>query len=102
MSQSVSGGKKFAIFKVRVTARAHMIKTLLFLVYLLNADSSATKLGLMIHHHRPECLLKKMNNCIQGPFVTKLGLVMHHHGPECHARRVVCCFQVQGHSGGSY
>ena len=30
------------------------------------------------------------------PIVTKLGMVMHHHEPECHARRLVCCLQVQG------
>ena len=29
-------------------------------------DSLATKLGLMIHYHKPECLVKKMDNCIQG------------------------------------
>ena len=36
------------------------------------------------------------------PFVTKLGMVMHHHGPECYARRLVYCLQVQGHSEDSY
>ena len=36
------------------------------------------------------------------PFVTKLGMVMHHHGPECHAKRFLCCFQVQAHKEGSY
>ena len=30
------------------------------------------------------------------PFVTKLGIVMHHHGPECHARRLVCCLPSSG------
>ena len=30
-------------------------------------DSLATKLGLMVHHHKPECLVgKKMDYCIQG------------------------------------
>ena len=37
-----------------------------------------------------------------GPFVTELGMVMHHHGPECLARRSVCCLQVQDHSEGSF
>ena len=36
------------------------------------------------------------------PFVTKLGMVMHHHRPECHARKYICCLQIQGHSEGSY
>ena len=34
--------------------------------------------------------------------VTKLGMVMQYHGPKCHARRLVCCLQVQGHSKGSF
>ena len=29
------------------------------------------------------------------PAVTKLGMVMHHHGPECYARRLVGCLQVK-------
>ena len=45
----------FALFKVKVTARAHMIK-----IWLLYFDSLATKLGLMIHHHKPECPVKKI------------------------------------------
>ena len=38
------------------------------------------------------------------PFLTKLGMVMHHHGPECYARKKICCVQVhsEGHSEGSY
>ena len=36
------------------------------------------------------------------PFVTKLGMVIHHHRPECLVRRLVCCLQGQGHSEGSY
>ena len=31
------------------------------------------------------------------PSVTKFALVMHHHGPECLARRLVCCLQVRAH-----
>ena len=81
------------------------------------ADSLATKLGLMIHHHKPECLVKELDYCIQGQghnkgskcqclsrwylpncqaFVTKLGIAMHHHEPECHAKRFFRCFQ--GHT----
>ena len=28
--------------------------------------------------------------------VTKLGMVMQHYGPKCHARRLVCYLQIQG------
>ena len=28
-------------------------------------------------------------------FVTKLGMMIHHHGPECHARILVCFLQVK-------
>ena len=31
------------------------------------------------------------------PSVTRLGMVMHLHRPECHARIFVCCLQSQGH-----
>ena len=31
-------------------------------------------------------------------FVTKLGMVMHHHEPECDAKRLALCLQGQGHS----
>ena len=48
-----------AIFKVKVTTRAHMIKYYSFYYIFLTVDSLATKLGLMIHHHKPECLVKK-------------------------------------------
>ena len=34
------------------------------------------------------------------PSVTKLGVLMHHHGPDCHAKRLVCCLKGQGHSYG--
>ena len=86
----------------------------------------ATKLGLMAHHQKLDCLVKRSDCSVvvkvkvtekfkipvnvyldnisstAEPFVTKLGMVMHHHGSECHAMRLVCCLQVQGHSGGSY
>ena len=34
--------------------------------------------------------------------VTKLNMVMQNHGPKCPARRLVCCLQVQSHSEGSF
>ena len=42
------------------------------------------------------------NSSTAEPFVTKLGMVMHHHGPECCAKEYICHLQVQGHSEGSY
>ena len=30
------------------------------------ADSLATRLGLMVDHHKPECFVKKMDYCVQG------------------------------------
>ena len=35
-------------------------------------------------------------------FTTKLGIVMHHYEPDCLLKRLVCCLQGQGHSEGSY
>ena len=34
------------------------------------------------------------------PFVTKLGIVVHHHEPECHVKKMG--FYLQGHSVGLY
>ena len=30
------------------------------------ADPFATKLGLIIHYHKPECFMKKLDGCVQG------------------------------------
>ena len=96
-----------------------------FLLYFLNCWFLATKLGLMIHHQKPECPVKtigllhsgsrsqqrfkiSVNVCLDDifwiteHFITKLGMVMQHHGPKCHARKLVCCLQVQGHSEDSF
>ena len=35
-------------------------------------------------------------------FVTKLDIVVHHHEPECMQKKMVCYFQGQGNSKGSY
>ena len=80
-------------------------------------DSLATKLGLMIHHHKPQCLVKK-NRLLQSrsrsrqrvkllmivqTITSKPRIVMHHHEPECRAqkKKKVCYCQGQGHSEGS-
>ena len=49
MSQSVMQKDWFAIFKVKFTARALMIKIWQFLWYLLNCWSFSTKLGLLVY-----------------------------------------------------
>ena len=50
-----------AIFKVKVTVRALMIKIYGSFYYIFwTVDSLSTKLGLMIHHHKPECPVKKV------------------------------------------
>ena len=35
-------------------------------------------------------------------FVTKLGIVVHHHEPECHVKKMGFYLQGQGHSVGLY
>ena len=35
---------------------------------------------------------------IADPFATKLGLIVHYHKPECFMEKSDCCFQGQGHS----
>ena len=77
----------------------------------------------MIHHHKPECPVKKKGLLHSGSksqqrvkilmfvqmfvkttkrFVTKLCTVMHYYESECHAKRLVCYFQGQGHCKSSY
>ena len=70
MSQIVFQKDWFAVFKVKVTVKDN-IKILLFNI--LTADPLATKLGLMVHHHKVDC--------------EKIGLL--------------CCGQGQGHIKGS-
>ena len=48
-----------AIFKVKVTARVHMIQIWPFYCIFRTVDSLAIKLSLMIHHHKPDCPVKK-------------------------------------------
>ena len=39
----------------------------------------------------------RLSVCMQ-PFVTKLGIVVHHHEPDCHAEKLGFYLQRQGHS----
>ena len=66
MNQSVMQKTWFTVFSVKVTVRAYIIKIWLFLLYLLNAGQFATKLGLIVQHHKSECLVEKLDYCIQG------------------------------------
>ena len=109
-----------AVFKVRVTVRAHMIKKDSFYYIFWTVDSLAAKLSLMIHHHKLECPVKKIGWFHSGSrsqrrgkmlmFVqmvsseppNKLGVVMNHYESECHAKILICYFQDQGHYKSSY
>ena len=55
----------FAIFKVKVTARVHMIMTVSAIIF-CTADPFVIKLGLMVHYYKPECLMKELDCCVQG------------------------------------
>ena len=87
------------------------------------ADPFATKRGLIVHYHKPECPMKKIGLLHSGSrsqwrvklyvcpadifytiehFVFKLGIVIHHYESECHAKRLICYFQGQGHGMSSY
>ena len=67
-------------------------------------DSFATKLSLIADHHKPKCLMKILDCCVQGQgqskcskllivcpdifwafesFISKLGMVVHCHSLEC-------------------
>ena len=78
------------------------------------ADSLATRLGPMIHHHKPECcnrtttfkvkVTAKVQNVSDCPydifwtakhFVSKLGILMHHYVPECHTKRLFAISKVK-------
>ena len=52
----------FTIFNVR----AYIIKKILFLLYFVNAGLFATKLGLIVQHHKPESPVEKWEYCVQG------------------------------------
>ena len=117
MSHCILLGKKKKLFTIiKVTGLIWSNYDSFYHVF-WTAHSSATKLGLMIHHHKPECPVKKnellhswsrvkksMSRCLLIPkhFLTKLGIVMHLHEPDCHAKKLICYFQGQGHSKGSY
>ena len=110
MSQRVVQEFFFSIFKVKLIWSKY---DSVYYVY-WTVDSSATKHGLMIHHHKSELYEQNwmtaftfkvtskgqnFNVCPDDIFqttkrlVAKLHVVMHHHGLECHAKRSVRYFQ---------
>ena len=115
-----------AIIKIKVTARAHVMKIWLFLQYYLNcwflgnqtwsddtsseARVSYDKNWILHSRSRSQWSFGMLMNVCRDDifwttehFVTKFGMVMQHHEPECHAEKFCCCcLQGQGHSKGSY
>ena len=142
----------FAVFSVKVTARAYIIKILLFLLYLLNcwsvcnqtwfdsitseAGESCGKIGLLCSRSRTQqnilllylvwwCSIMSQSvmqktNCLQfsrsrsqqgmmwsendsfyyifwtlGALATKLGLMIHHHKPVSCEKNWITAFKVQ-------
>ena len=114
MSRSIMQKDWFTIFKVKVTARAHMIKIWQFLLYVLNfwsfcyqtwfdstlslARVSYGEIGVLCTRSRSQQhFTMSMNDCPDDLFwiaelfcVTKLGMVMHHYEPDCLSKRLVC------------
>ena len=118
--ESVSCGKNFCLLPSRSRSQRGLIWSE-YGSFFWTADSMATRVGLMIHYHKPECLVEKLDYCIQGQghsegskcrclprwyflnrqtFCYQTRIVMHHN--EHHAKKVVCYFQGQGHTKGSY
>ena len=124
MGQSVMQDDWFAVFKFRVTVKAHLIKydcfchicwtAYLFATkfnwrYIIISWSALSKNILLFSRSRSQKRFRIPVNVHLDNIsstaelsLTNLGMLMHHHGPECLARRLVCCLQVQGHSEGSF
>lgn len=61
-----------AIFKVRVTVVAHVIKIYVcFYCIFLTFDPFATKFSLMLHPCKSECLVKSFDYRVQGKSLSK-------------------------------
>ena len=54
------------VFKATVTVRTHITKDIIFYCIFWTANSFATKLCLMVHHHEWEYLVKRLDCCVQG------------------------------------
>ena len=110
----------FAVFKVKVTVKDHIIKIWGFNI--LSDLLILLQLNLVWWHItiKLDCLLKRLdcsvvvkvkvtlrfkmpvNVHLDDFSLTAEPSVMHDPGPEYYARRLVCCHQVQGHSDCSY
>ena len=120
----VSCGKKlFAFSRSRSLKGFIWSKHDSFYSLFWTVDSVATKLDLMIHHHKPECLIKKKwitvfkvkvtvkgqnvsvcpNDIFSRPNILSPNLVLWCTiMSRVHAKRLVCYFRGQGHRKGSY
>ena len=118
MNRSVRQKDCFAIFKVKFTLRAQMIKIWQFLSYLLNCwsfcywtwfDSTLSyarvfygDIGLLCSRSKSQQHFKmSMNVCpdnifwIAEPFTTKLGMVIHHYEQNCLSKNWFAVFKVK-------
>ena len=59
MGQRVMQEDWLAVFKFRVTARAHIIKIRLFIIS--SELLILLQLGLMVHRHKLDCLVKRLD-----------------------------------------
>ena len=112
--------KKIGLLSARSRSQLRMIWSKYDWYVVWTADPFVAKLGAIVHYHKPECFMEKLDCCVQGegqqnfkmsmnvypddifwiaePFMTKLGMVMHHYEPDCLSKRLVCCLQGQGNS----
>ena len=60
-----------AVLKVKVTARAHMIKLGQFLLYLLNCIFYCYQ-TVIVHYHKPWCHMAKLDCCVLGQGHSKI------------------------------
>ena len=60
--------KKISLLSSRSRSQQGLIwsKCDSFYCIFLTADPFATKLGLIVHYHKPECIMKKLDCCVQG------------------------------------
>ena len=65
ISQNAMQKNWFIVFSVKVTVSAYIIKIWLFLLY-QTTGWIATKLGLIVQHHNPECPVEKWVYFVQG------------------------------------
>ena len=61
MSQIVFQKDLLAVFKVKVTVKDRIVKILLSNVSFWTASPFANRLGLMAHHHKLDCLVKRLD-----------------------------------------